>query len=116
MHPAKGLKAFEAAALLADEVRTVASRFPSGRLHRLPNQLCSAADSIGANLAEGSAKESPKERARSFQIALGSAKETLHFIHRARQARLMDDRSFFPLLNRAKVTHSMIASLLRALQ
>ena|ERR1051325_5556348 len=115
MHPAKGLKAWEAASDLADQIRAAAQAFPTRRKYRLPDQLCSAADSIGANLAEGTAKESSKEKARSFQIALGSARETIHFLQRAKHSNLLDPHVYFPLLNRAKVTQSMIESLLRSL-
>ena len=43
----------------------------------LKGQLQRAASSVALNLAEGSAKPSPKERARFYRIALGSFRETV---------------------------------------
>jgi four helix bundle protein len=41
----------------------------------LKEQLQRASSSVALNLAEGSAKPSPKERARYYRIALGSFRE-----------------------------------------
>ena len=43
--------------------------------YRLRDQLLRAASSIVLNLAEGSAKESEKDRLRFYRIALGSLRE-----------------------------------------
>jgi four helix bundle protein len=43
----------------------------------LKGQLQRAASSVALNSAEGSAKPSPKERARFYRIALGSFRETV---------------------------------------
>lgn len=115
MHPARGLKAWEAADLLADEVRAAVANFPRGRSYRLRDQLCAAADSIAANISEGSAGQSIPERLRFYRSALASAQETLTFLKRARGAKLMDSRTYFRLANRTTVTHSMIAALIRRL-
>ena len=116
MHPAKGLKAWEAANLLADEVRATVERFPRGRAYRLRNQLTAAADSISANIAEGSAGQSIPERLRFYRSGLASAQETITFIKRARAASLMGQRTYFRLTNRANVTHSLTSALIRRLE
>ena len=50
-----------------------------GQDHRstsIPAQLCRAAGSIAANIAEGYGRRSPIDRARYFEYALGSAAES----------------------------------------
>jgi len=42
----------------------------------LKDQLLRASSSVALNLAEGSAKQSRKDQARFYQIALGSLKES----------------------------------------
>ena len=101
--------------LSGDEVRAAVARFPSGRRYRLCDQLVSAADSIAANISEGSAGQSIPERLRFYRIALGSAQETLTFLKRARNAKLMDTREYFRLRNLTAVTHSMLEALIRKL-
>lgn len=46
------------------------------RMLSLSDQLHRAVGSISANVAEGFSRSSPKERARFYEYALGSARET----------------------------------------
>ncbi len=58
---------------LAVRFYKMASKVPAPR--HLKEQLQRASSSVALNLAEGSAKPSPKERARFYRIALGSFRE-----------------------------------------
>jgi four helix bundle protein len=49
-----------------------------------------AVDSVGANIAEGAARWSPKDKRNFFVIARGSLNETEHWINRARKLGLLD--------------------------
>lgn len=51
----------------------------------LSDQLYRAAGSIGANLAEGYSHGTGRNRARFYEYALGSARESRHWYHQARQ-------------------------------
>jgi len=113
VHPARGLKAWEAADLLADEVRAALARAPTGRRYRLCDQLGRAADSISANISEGAGRPTVPDRLRFYYMGLSSAKETLNFLKRARAAKLLDDRTYFQLTNRTSVTHSLLSALIR---
>jgi four helix bundle protein len=46
-------------------------------------QIVRAADSIGANIAEGTGRGTPKDNCRFIQVARGSLYETTHFLRRA---------------------------------
>jgi four helix bundle protein len=60
-------------------------RFDYGRLraarHPLADQLYRAVGSIGANIAEGYSRSSPRERAHFFEYAFGSARESRHWYY-----------------------------------
>ena len=54
-------------------------------------QLIKSADSIGANIAEGSGRGSPAEKKRFAKIARGSLFEVKHWLRRAYKRQLLAD-------------------------
>jgi four helix bundle protein len=50
----------------------------------LSDQLCRAVGSIGANLAEGYSRGSPRDRVRFYEYSLGSARESRDWYFKAR--------------------------------
>lgn len=50
----------------------------------LAGQLARALGSVGANLAEGYSRGTGKDRARFYEYALGSARESRHWYHQGR--------------------------------
>jgi four helix bundle protein len=54
------------------------------RTRGLSEQLCRSLGSIGANLAEGYSRGTGKDRARFYECALGSARESRGWIHQGR--------------------------------
>lgn len=54
--------------------------FPSEEKYGITSQIRRAANSIGANIAEGSGRKSTKEKSRYIEIAYGSLLEVLSFL------------------------------------
>jgi four helix bundle protein len=52
-------------------------------------QMVRAADSIGANIADGSGRKSYQDNRRFIRMARGSLYETQHWLHRAFQRKLL---------------------------
>ncbi len=78
------LPAYRIALFLADVAQADAAELDRlGAPRHIAEQLLRSTDSIGANLAEGYSRFSGRERARYYEIALGSAREAREWYRRA---------------------------------
>ncbi len=74
---------------LADEVWRIVRRWDYFTRDTVGKQLVRAADSIGANVAEGTGRGSFKDNQRFVKIARGSLYETRHWPRRAYRRELL---------------------------
>jgi four helix bundle protein len=74
---------------LADDVWDVVHAWKSLARDTVGKQLIRAADSIGANLAEGSGRGTYKDNHRFVDMARGSLYETRHWLRRAYRRKLL---------------------------
>ncbi len=79
----QNLKVYRLAERLADEVWQLVIRWDSFPQHTVGAQLVRAADSIGANIAEGTGRRSFNDNRRFVRIARGSLYETHHWLRRS---------------------------------
>ena len=86
------LKVYQMSEKLADEIWVVVMGWDRFARNTLGGQIVRAADSIGANIAEGAGRGSFKENRRFIRIARGSLKETQHFLRRAYIRKLLNER------------------------
>ncbi len=71
----ENLKVYQLARHLVKDVYLLQNEFPKEERYALGDQVRRAATSITANLAEGSGRQSPKEKIRFIEIAFGSMTE-----------------------------------------
>jgi four helix bundle protein len=84
------LRVYRTAEKLADAIWDIVVTWETFAKNAVGDQLLRAADSIGANIAEGSGRGTYKENRRYVRIARGSLNETQHFLRRAYRRKLMD--------------------------
>jgi four helix bundle protein len=83
------LAVYQLAEKLADEAWDVVIGWSNFARDTVGKQLVRSADSIGANIAEGSGQRSFPENRRFVRIARGSLNETQHWLRRAIKRRLL---------------------------
>ena len=77
------LEIYQLAEKLADEIWFIAEKWQYFEKDTVGKQIVRAADSIGANIAEGNGRYSYKDNQRFIRIARGSLNETRHWLRRA---------------------------------
>jgi len=105
------LAVYQRSVLLADELHRSVLAWESIDCWTLGVQLIRAADSVGANIAEGYGRASSPDRMRMLLIARGSAYELQHWLARAESRELeLPDQA----LMRANETGRMLNGLIRS--
>ena len=91
------LRVYALAEALADSVWEIVMKWELFARETLGRQLARAADSIGANIAEGTGRGSYQDNRRFVRIARGSLYETRHWLRRAYKRKLITDKQVLAL-------------------
>lgn len=83
------LNVYQLAEKLADEIWNIILKWDSFFKYTVGRQVANAADSIGANIAEGEGRGSYQDNRRFVRIARGSLNETRHWLRRAHKRKLL---------------------------
>jgi four helix bundle protein len=87
------LRVFRLAETLADEIWDIITNWNYFEKDTIGKQLVKAADSIGANIAEGTGRGTPADNRKFIRIARGSLNETKYWIGQAHKRQLITDDS-----------------------
>ena len=85
----ENLKIYQLSEKLADRVWIIVLEWNHLAQDTVGKQIIRAADSIGANIAEGSGRGSDKDYSRFLKISRGSLYETKHWLRRAYKRKLL---------------------------
>ena len=85
----ENLRVYNLAECLADDIWNLAVTWSPLAQRTVGEQLIRAADSIGANIAEGSGRGTFRDNRHFVHIARGSLYETKHFLRRAFRRKLL---------------------------
>lgn len=92
------LQVYKLSERLADQTWKIVIRWDTLAKDTVGKQLIRPADSIGANVAEGSGRGTEPEIRRFLRIARGSLYETQHWLRRAYKRKLLTDKQVNELL------------------
>ena len=98
----ENLQVYQLSEELADRIWDIVTKWNWFAKHTVGTQLVRAADSIGANIAEGNGRRDTKDNRRFVRIAWGSLNETQHFLRRAYRRKLIkkeDAESLAPIVD-----------------
>ena len=104
------LRVYQLSEILADEVWIIVTNWKYFEKETVGKQLVKAADSIGANISEGTGRGSFKDNRRFVKIARGSLNETQHWLRRAYKRDLLKEKE----VNRLKPIVDELAPKLNA--
>ena len=93
----ESLRVYRLSEQLGDLVWAVVVQWDGLSRHTLGRQLTRSADSVGANIAEGSGRGSFADNRRFVRIARGSLYETKHWLRRAYQRQLLTEPQILEL-------------------
>jgi four helix bundle protein len=115
----KDLEVWKVAHAAVLRVYELTKSFPSEERYRLIDQLCRAAASIPANIAEGKGRNSLKEYLQFLSIARGSVEEVKYFLLLARDLTYLREHDFAELSETydhiGKMLNGLMTSLRRRL-
>ena len=88
----ESLRVYQLSENLADQIWPIVLKWNIFSRATVGKQLVKAADSIGANIAEGTGRGTFVDNRRFVRIARGSLNETQHWLRRAYKRRLLSDK------------------------
>ncbi len=101
----ENLQIYQLAERLSDEVWEIVARWEHFAKNTVGSQIVRSADSIGANIAEGSGKGTTEDYRRYLRHARGSLYETKHWLRRAENRNLVN-------ANEAEVLRNIMQELI----
>ena len=104
------LRVYQLSEILADEIWIIVTNWKYFEKDTVGKQLVRAADSIGANISEGTGRGSFQDNRRFVRIARGSLNETQYWLRRAYKRDLINEKE----INRLKPIVDELAPKLNA--
>ena len=110
-YPFEKLRVWQQAHALTLTIYRLSANFPKDEQFGLTSQLRRAASSIGANIAEGSKRDTVRDYAHFLNMAEGSTAESKNFLLLARDLEYLNRDAAAPLLDQIDAIGGMLYRL-----
>lgn len=110
------LRTWQNAKELAVMMYRLSDRFPAAERFGLASQLQRAGVSVAANIAEGSSRNTIKDKNQFYSVALGSLTEVMSHLYIVRELGYCDENELQLYLETCENTHKMIRGLMKSSQ
>jgi four helix bundle protein len=111
----RNLKAWQKANELAHEIYNITDKFPRSELFALTSQMRRAAVSVPANIVEGYARKSVKEKKHFYGISLSSLAELEFYIDFSKERNYYDKLAYNHLVDLQIETAKILTGLINSL-
>jgi four helix bundle protein len=111
----ENLQVYQLSERLADQIWDLAMPWDYFAKDTVGKQLVRAADSVGANIAEGTGRGSFQDNRRFVKVARASLYETLHWLRRAYRRKLLNEEQVQRLKTIAEELGSRLNAYLRSI-
>lgn len=108
------LEVWKEAKAFAVEIYKITGGFPENEKYGMTNQVRRATLSISANIAEGMARRTPKDKQKFLNQAYSSAIEVLSFLIIAKDLSFLNEENYLQLREKIEKITNQIAALARA--
>ncbi len=98
------------------DIYLITKNFPADERFGLTSQIRRASQSISANIAEGMARKTEKEKARFISISFGSAIEVINFLILANDLELIKEDDYQQLREKLERITNQLNSLYNKFQ
>ena len=112
----KDLEVWKIAHSAVLRVYQITKSFPADERYRLIDQLCRAAASVPANIAEGKGRSSLREYLQFLSIARGSMEEVKYFLLLARDLKYLQQKDYDGIVNDYDRVGKMLNGLMTSLR
>lgn len=111
----RDLLVWKQAMTLAKDCYFLTKQFPKEELYGLTSQMCRAAVSVPANIAEGSGRGSRKDYQQFLRIAQGSLREVETYLLLCTDIELTSEAQIRPLLVQVESVGKLLSRLIQSL-
>ena len=113
MADVNNLKIYGIAKEIELDIRNLTKKFPAEERYCLVTQLRKAANSVGANIAEGAGRETKPDFRRFLANSRGSLKEIMHHLEISKSDKIITEMDFINLSSKIDQLGKMLTGFIK---